>query len=114
VIVNNYNEDFELESTWSKSGAIEMLSSARTQNGYELELQITPPAADKRGIMSDSLFIRTKNGEQLEIPCVAFYAGVSAPSVAANTSEGDEKCKICGPRVIDPTTGKVSVHKAQE
>jgi len=114
VLANNYNEDFELDSTWSKSGAITLLSSTKVQNGYELELQITPPASDRRGILSDTLSVRTKDGEQLEIPCIAYYAGASAPSVAAETTEDDGKCKICGPRVIDPTTGKVSVHKAQE
>jgi len=114
AIANNYNEDFELESTWSKSGAVNVLSNIRTQNGYELELQITPPAADRRGVLSETLFIRTKDGEQLEIPCTAFYAGVRAPSAAAGPSEDPEKCKTCGPKIIDPTTGTVVTHIAQE
>ncbi len=115
VITNNYNEDFEVESSWSKSGAITMLSSARIRNGYELELRITPPASDKRGALADTLFIRTKDGDQMEIPCTAFYAGAQAPSGSAKaTAEGQEECKVCGPRVMDPTTGEVTVHRAQE
>ncbi len=114
VIANNYNENFELESSWSKSGSVSILSSARTQGGYELDLRITPPATDRRGVLSDTLYIRTKDGEQLEIPCIAYYAGASAPSVATNTSGGDEECKICGPKVIDPTTGKLTTYKARD
>jgi len=114
LLANNYNEDFQLESSWSKSGAITMLSSTRVPNGYELELQITPPASDRRGVLSDTLSIRTKDGEQLEIPCLAYYAGASAPSVAAGTSEDDGECKICGPKVIDPTTGKLTTYKARD
>jgi len=114
LIANNYNENFELDSAWSKSGALTLLSNARTQNGYELEVQITPPAADRRGILSDTLFIRTKDGEQLEIPCIAYYSGTSAPSVAADTSGDDAECKTCGPKVIDPTTGKLTTYKARD
>ncbi|MFH1716253.1 MAG: DUF1573 domain-containing protein [Planctomycetota bacterium] len=114
AIANNYNEDFELESTWSKGGAVKVLSNTKTQDGYELELQITPPATDKRGVMTETLFVRTKGGDQVSIPLTAFYTGVRAPSAAAVPAEDPEKCKTCGPKIIDPTTGTLTTHIAQE
>jgi len=113
VITNNYNEDFEVESSWSKSGVITMLSSTRIQNGYELELQILPPAVDRRGALADTLYIRTKDGDQLEVACTAFYEGMRAASGSAKAT-GEEECKICGPKVIDPTTGKLTTYKARD
>jgi len=114
VIANNYDEDFEVESSWSKSGVVKMLSSTRLQNGYELELQITPPASDRRGVLSDTFFVRTKDGDQLEIPCTAFYAGTHTPSASARGAEKEEECKTCGPKVIDPVTGKLTTYKARD
>ncbi|MHC4324675.1 MAG: DUF1573 domain-containing protein, partial [Planctomycetota bacterium] len=40
-ILNNYDEDFELESVWSSKGAVRVKSNAIVNNGYELELEIT-------------------------------------------------------------------------
>ena len=47
-IQNNYKDDFELESVYSKNGTVKVLSNTRLIDGYELDLSITPPATGNR------------------------------------------------------------------
>lgn len=108
-ILNNYDESFELDSVWSSNGAVKVLSNATVQNGYELELEITPPASnDTKRIFNDKFYVQTKDGERLEIPCNVFYSKTMPLSLEEATTENGE-CKICGPRIIDPTTGEVTI-----
>ncbi|MBN1393353.1 MAG: DUF1573 domain-containing protein [Sedimentisphaerales bacterium] len=74
-ILNNYEEDFEIESTSSQEGAIKVLSQEKVDNRYRLELEITPPAAEKgrKGFFTDMFFVNIKSGEQLKVPCRMFY-----------------------------------------
>ena len=104
-ILNNYNEAFSLESAASGKGAVEVLSSEAVANGYELQVKITtPPAAGTRaGVFTETLYLKTNDGEQLEIPCNVLYSRVTASSPSrlfpASTKKS-ENCKICGPRII--------------
>lgn len=80
-ILNNYNEDFEIESTSSqKKGIIKVLSQEKIRSGYQLELEITPPAveANKR-FFTDVFFVKIKGGERLQITCRGFYNSRRAP-----------------------------------
>jgi len=105
-IISNYKENFELESTLSSKGIIKVISAQMVSDGYELELEITPPdVTDKTRIFTDVFSVILKGGEPLEIPCSGFYVGAtSAPTASIET----EDCPTCGPRIIDPATGKVS------
>jgi len=106
-ILNNYNEDFELESMTSKNSAVKVLSNSVVSNGYELELQITPPASkDTKRIFNETFFVKTKNGPQLEIPCNVYYSRTVPASLA--TAEDDEECKTCYPKILDFKTGTVT------
>jgi hypothetical protein len=105
---NNYNEPFELESVYSQSGAVKVLNNVLVNDGYELEVEITPPA-DRTRTFSETLFVKIKGGRQLEIPCNVFYSG--AISAAPESAEQSKECTVCGPRVIDPTTGKVTIYR---
>jgi hypothetical protein len=105
-ILNNYDENFELESVWSSKGTITVLSNTPVRDGYELELQIVPPASkNTKRIFSETFYVKTKDGEQLEIPCNVFYSKTAPASL---TSETDEKCKICGPKILDFRKGTVT------
>ena len=74
-IVNNYGEDFEIESTSSKKGMVKVLSQKKVANGYDFELQITPPAATtKLKYFKDAFSVNIKGGEKLEIICTGFYS----------------------------------------
>lgn len=98
-IVNNYEEDFEIESLLSKKGSIKVLSQERLLNGYELELKITPPAAKgKSRVFTDMFLVNIKGAEKLEIPCNGFYAG---QPVSAQTPTKDEDCPTCGLRFLN-------------
>ena len=113
-ILNNYNEDFELESVFSRNGAVKVLSNAIVNNGYELELQITPPASkDTKRIFNEMFFVKTKEGQQLEIPCNVYYSRTIPASLRAATTE-DEECKTCGHNLLDFTKGTVTTFPATE
>lgn len=112
-ILNNYDEDFELESVWSSKGSVKVLSNAIVRNGYELELEITPPASkNKKRIFTEKFFVKTKEGQQLEIPCNVFYSKTIPASLAAQAN--DEECKTCGPKMFDFTKGTVTSGTGQE
>ena len=104
-ILNNYNDDFQLESVSSKNRTVKLLSNTRLKDGYELDLSITPPAAvNQTGVFTDVVFVKLKGGRNLEIPCSGFYSRQSAipraPSRASTRSTRTSKkdCPTCGPK----------------
>ena len=73
-VLNNYNEDFEIESTSADSNAIKVVSQEKVGNRYKLELEITPPAAvDKQKMFLDMFRVNIKGGDKLKIKCRGFY-----------------------------------------
>jgi len=74
-VFSNYGEYFEVESTSSKKGTVKVLTQKKSRNGYELELQITPPDAKaKRRVFTDVLSVKIKGGHQLQITCYGIYS----------------------------------------
>jgi len=73
-ILNNYGEDFQIDSVSSKNDAIKVLSREKVDSRYKLELEITPPAGDKRRVFTDVLYVNIKGGDKLAINCHGFYA----------------------------------------
>jgi len=109
-ILNNYDEDFELESFRSSKGAVRVLSNVIVRNGYELELEIRPPASkNTKRIFTEKFFIKTKEGQQLEIPCNVFYSKNIPTSLTTKTN--DEECKTCGPKLFDFNKGTVTTSR---
>lgn len=104
-IINNYGEAFTLENPISKNGSIYVANiNAIPDLGYELELEITPPATeDTRKVFSEELSLDLSNGLKMNIPCNIFYSGATATQ-----KKTSEDCTVCGPRIIDPKTGKVT------
>jgi hypothetical protein len=93
-VVNNYQEEFEIESVSSQKGTIKLVESkkiagapeggqasgsgvaVKTGTRYQLQLEITPPAlVAQRTILADVLEIKIKGGETLSVTCRGFYAG---------------------------------------
>lgn len=73
-ILNNYDEDFEVESVSCKEGTMKVLSQEKVDNRYKFELEITPPAAGaQKRLFSDVFFVNVKDGERLRINCRGFY-----------------------------------------
>ncbi|MBW8040478.1 MAG: DUF1573 domain-containing protein [Planctomycetes bacterium] len=74
-IFSNYNEDIEIESTSSKKGTVKVLNQKKVRNGYQLELQITPPTAEsKRRVFTDVFSVKLKGGQELRITCYGIYS----------------------------------------
>jgi hypothetical protein len=72
-ITNNYDEDFEIESTSVKEGNVKVLSQKKIGKRYQFELEITPPTGDDVKRFSDTFTIKLKDGEKLEVPCRGIY-----------------------------------------
>ena len=72
-LTNNYGEEFEVESTSSKAGIIEVLNQRKVGSRYQFELEITPPQGEDTKRFSDTFKINLKNGETLEVPCRGIY-----------------------------------------
>ena len=47
-VQNNYQDNFELDTVYSKKGTVKFLSSQKLSDGYDLKLNITPPARKGR------------------------------------------------------------------
>ncbi len=96
-IISNYGENFAIESVSSENGTATVLGTQSIGNGYELEVEITPPLDNNQRIFTETLIVTTGNGDKVEIPCTLFFVGTE-PKPTAKQSE--KECKICGPRVI--------------
>lgn len=96
-IISNYDENFAIASVSSKNGTARLLSTHSIGNGYEIEVEITPPLGKNMRIFTETIIVTTGSGDQVEIPCNVFFAGTEPPKP---TAEKSEKCTICGPRVI--------------
>jgi len=73
-ILNNYDEDFEIESVSSKNSIIKVLSQKKIGNRYEFSLEITPPPVEgEKRIFTDVFSVNIKGGKKLEIACRGFY-----------------------------------------
>ena len=73
-VLNNYEDDFEIESTSSKNGSIKVLSKEKVDSRCQLQLEITAPAQDgEKRFFKDTLYMNLKGGEKLKIDCRGFY-----------------------------------------
>jgi len=73
-IVNNYDEDFEIESTSSEKSMAKVINQQAIKGGYRLEVEITPPPPDdETRSFEDVLNVNLKGGETLAIKCYVRY-----------------------------------------
>lgn len=73
TILNNYQEEFEIESVKSKEGITKVVKQGKIRYGYTFSLQITPPDSADKQRFSDEISIQIKDGELLKIKCQGFY-----------------------------------------
>ena len=106
-IMNNYGEPFNLETATSQNGSISVLSNTIIPDrGYEVEIEITPPAAEgRRKAFAEEFSIGLSNGLTLNMPCYVFYT--SAKEEKSKLPALDD-CPFCGPKIINPRTGEVT------
>ena len=74
-VLNNYKQDFEIESVTSNNHTIgvRVLEKKKIKDGYQLDLEITPPASGDGIKFSDKFTIHLKNGETLPITCNGYF-----------------------------------------
>jgi hypothetical protein len=73
-ILNNYNEDFEIESVSAENNTIKVLGQEKVGKRYRFDLQITPPTPENnQRIFADMFCVNIKGGSKLEILCRGFY-----------------------------------------
>ena len=72
-IFNNYDQDFEIESTSSKNNTIKVVNQSKVKNGYQFDVEITPPEQDKQLRFTDVFNINIKGGENKAITCNGYY-----------------------------------------
>jgi hypothetical protein len=75
-VLNNYHKDFEIESLTSDNNIVtlKLLEQKKINYGYQLEVEIIPPAAaEGKAKFTDSLSVNIKGGEKLPIRCNGYY-----------------------------------------
>jgi hypothetical protein len=72
-VINNYGEDFDVESVSSRKNFVQVLSRRKLGTSYKFVLQITPPDAQGRGFFTDVFVMKVTGGEELRINCRGFY-----------------------------------------
>jgi len=74
-VINNYGEDFEIESMSSEKDAIRVLSREKADKRYKLVLEITPPDQNgKTSFFRDVFSVTIKGGPKLKLSCRGFYS----------------------------------------
>jgi hypothetical protein len=75
-VLNNYGKDFEIESVSSKNDivAMKLLEQKKIRNGYQLDVEITPPADEGQPRFTDEFSLNIKGGESLSIKCNGYYS----------------------------------------
>jgi len=75
-VLNNYRKDFEIESVSSKRNIVELkvLEQRKIANGYQLDLELTPPAISNKTGFIDELSVNIKGGEKLVVRCDGRYS----------------------------------------
>ncbi len=74
-ILNNYNDDFEIESVTSRKGIAKALKTEKIKGRYKLTIEITPPEVENKSKMvSDVISVNIKGKKKVEIACRVFYA----------------------------------------
>jgi hypothetical protein len=74
-VLNNYKQDFEIESVSSSNGVVgvKVMEKKKITQGYLLDLEITPPARGDGIKFSDKFEINLNNGEALSITCNGYF-----------------------------------------
>jgi hypothetical protein len=73
-LTSNYNEKIVVDSVASDKGIIKVISHKQSENRFEFKVEVTPPLRQgKLRVFSDTLHIKIKDKEPIDIPCRGFY-----------------------------------------
>ncbi|MBN2139309.1 MAG: DUF1573 domain-containing protein [Sedimentisphaerales bacterium] len=74
TVLNNYEEEFEIESVKSQTGITKVVKQEKIRNGYTFDLEITPPEGGESRRFNDEFSVQVKDGDLLKIKCQGFYS----------------------------------------
>ena len=73
-LTSNYNQPIEVESVSSDKGNIKLINQEKTENRFKFDIEIAPPLPEgKSRVFSDTLRIKIKGREQIDVACRGFY-----------------------------------------
>jgi len=72
-VMNNYGNDFEIESISATDDIIKVINQQKVGGRYKLNLSITPPDNDSR-FFRDTLNVKLTDGKNLNVRCRGFYS----------------------------------------
>jgi len=73
-LTSNYNEPIEIESVSSDKSIIKVIGQEKTENRFKFDVEVAPPLQDgKSRVFSDTLHIKLKNKESIDVSCRGFY-----------------------------------------
>jgi len=98
MVISNYDEDFEVESTSSKNGHVKVLRQEKEGKAYKFTVQIAPPVVDKHLYFSDTFYVNIKDRDKLAINCVGYYL---KQDVVSKKAKGDAAEFKAEPAVLD-------------
>jgi hypothetical protein len=73
AVLNNYGGAFDIESVSSPNNTIKVLSQEKIQSGYQLMVEMTPPASEGKTFFTDVLVVKIKDSDELQVVCRGFY-----------------------------------------
>ena len=78
-VKSNYQEKVEIESITSAKGYMKVVERKQQGNSVNLAVEITPPSQTGNTIryVSDKLIIKMKDGQELFVTCIGWYARTS-------------------------------------
>ena len=98
-IISNYNEKFNIEPLRSSTGIINVVDQKAIQNGYELQLEITPPKVEEQTKTFTHIFgVNLQGIGTLRIDCKGFYEGAKSSRTSSRTPA---KGEVRGGLIID-------------
>ncbi|MBN1804913.1 MAG: DUF1573 domain-containing protein [Sedimentisphaerales bacterium] len=72
-ILNQYGGTFEIESISSPNNTIKVLEQSKIGDGYQLLVEMTPPASGGKTFFTDVVVVKIKGGNVLNIVWRGFY-----------------------------------------
>jgi hypothetical protein len=73
-VLSNYSEDFEIASTSSEKDMAKVVSQRAIKDGYQLNIEVTPPAPEgETRSFEDVVDVNLKGGQTLKIKCYVRY-----------------------------------------
>jgi hypothetical protein len=96
-IISNYGEEFDVKPLLSRRGVVNVSSTQRISNGYQVTVEINPPIARNNAKkFSEQINLSLPGIDNIVVQCDGYYPGVRVP-----ISKDDEECKTCGPVRVD-------------